>query len=388
MVVLWDCPTIITDAMKTTTLKTPTPQAPTGTPPLSNPPPGLDTGALAPWLAPLLGPFDGPLRAQRLNGGQSNPSWWLGAGPRSWVLRAKPGPAASLAPSAHAIEREFRVLQALQGSGVPVPRVLGLCEDESVIGAAFYVMEHVPGRVLRDPMLPGIPVGERAAYHAQANRVLADLHRVDWRAAGLGDFGRTTGFFARLIRRWEQQYRASVLAPVEAMERLAEWLPAHIPAGADDEHHVCLTHGDYRMENLMFHPERPEVAAVLDWELSTLGHPLSDLAYHCLAWHLPAGVLRGFGDQDLAQHGIPGERAYIETYCAQLGRDPGAVLADWPFYLAINLFRLGAILLGIAARVRDGTAANPDAPHIARMAQPVAELGWAIAQGRAPALKT
>lgn len=347
---------------------------------------GLDLSALTGWLAPHLGPLPVALQAERMNGGQSNPSWRLRAGERSWVLRAKPGPAASLLPSAHAIEREFRVLQALRGSAVPVPRVVALCEDESVIGAAFYVMEWVGGRVLREAHLPQLAVADRAACHADALQVLAALHRVDWRAGGLHDFGRHGGFFSRLLNRWTRQYRASVEAPVPAMERLAEWLPQHIPAGADDEGPTCLTHGDFRLENLMFHPTRPEVVAVLDWELATLGHPLSDLAYHCMAWHLPAGVLRGMADQPLAALGIPGERETIARYCSLTGRPVGDVLAGWPFYLACNLFRLAAILLGIEARARQGTAAHPDAGATARMARPVAELGWAIASGAVPAL--
>ncbi len=302
------------------------------------------------------------------------------------MLRAKPGPTASLLPSAHAIEREFRVLQALQGSAVPVPQARVLCEDESVIGSAFYVMDWVDGRILRDAHLPGLPVEQRAAYHQAAARVLGALHQVDWRAAGLHDFGRHGGYFGRLIHRWGTQYRASVQAPVPAMERLAAWLLEHIPAGADDEGTVCLTHGDYRLENLMFHPTEPEVVAVLDWELATLGHPLGDLAYHCLAWHLPAGVLRGLADLDRAAQGVPDEAATVARYCEATGRPLDEVLAHWPFYIACNLFRLAAILLGIEARVRGGTAAHPDAAAIARMARPVAELGWAIASGAAPAL--
>lgn len=348
----------------------------------------LNLPVLARWLGPRLGTDLADLQAERISGGQSNPSWRLSNGERSWALRAKPGPAASLLPSAHAIEREFRVLQALQGSAVPVPTVHVLCEDESVIGAAFYVMDWVDGRVLREAHLPQLDATGRAASHADALRVLAELHRVDWRAAGLQGFGREGAFFSRLVSRWTRQYRASVSEPVPAMERLAEWLPAHVPAGADDDATTRLTHGDFRLENLMFHPTQPTVAAVLDWELATLGHPLGDLAYHCMAWHLPAGVLRGMADQPLAALGIPDERHTIARYCDITGWALDAVLADWAFYMACNLFRLAAILLGIEARVRQGTAAHPDAPAIARMARPVAELGWAIASGAAPALTT
>lgn len=351
----------------------------------------LDLAALGRWLAPHLGTAVQGLSGERMNGGQSNPSWRLratapGGEERSWVLRAKPGLAASLLPSAHAIEREFRVLSALQGSAVPVPAAVALCEDESVLGAAFYVMDWVDGRVLRDAHLPTLGAAARTACHADALQVLAALHRVDWRAAGLQGFGREGAFFSRLVSRWTKQYRGSVTEPVPAMERLAQWLADHIPPGADDAGTTSLTHGDFRLENLMFHPTQPTVAAVLDWELATLGHPLSDLAYHCMAWHLPSGVLRGMADQPLAALGIPGERETIARYCDMTGWPLDAVLADWGFYMACNLFRLAAILLGIEARVRQGTAAHPDALAITRMARPVAELGWAIASGAAPAL--
>ena len=367
------------------------PQDPTAAPTVPPTDAGLDLVALGRWLAPHLGTDVHGLHAERMNGGQSNPSWRLrattpGGQERSWVLRAKPGPAASLLPSAHAIDREFRVLQALCGSAVPVPPVIALCEDESVVGAAFYVMGWVEGRVLREAHLPQLDANSRAACHADALHVLAALHRVDWQAAGLQGFGREGAFFSRLISRWTRQYQASVSEPVPAMERLAAWLPRQIPTGADDAGTTRLTHGDFRLENLMFHPAQPSVVSVLDWELATLGHPLSDLAYHCMAWHLPSGVLRGMADQPLAAQGIPGERETIARYCDMTGWPLDAVLADWPFYMACNLFRLAAILLGIEARVRQGTAAHPDALAITRMARPVAELGWTIASGAVPAL--
>jgi aminoglycoside phosphotransferase (APT) family kinase protein len=300
------------------------------------------------------------------------------------VLRAKPAPAAQLLPSAHAIEREYRILHALQGTGVPVPRVHALCEDESVIGVAFYVMDFVEGRIFRDATLPEMPPPERAAYFVAANDVLARLHGVDWRACGLQDFGRHEGYYSRLIRRWAKQYEASRPAPVAAMEQLAQWLPQHIPTDADGAGLTCITHGDYRIENLMFHPTRPEVVAVLDWELATLGHPLSDLSYSTLAWHMPSGILRGYGDQDLAALGLPQEMDYVARYAERMRLDLAQVQSDWPFYLAFNLFRLSAILLGIGQRERAGVASNTTAREIAAMAEPVAHWGWAIAQGRTP----
>jgi aminoglycoside phosphotransferase (APT) family kinase protein len=360
---------------------------------------GLNLAALVPWLQPRLPGFEADVDVQRIDGGQSNPSWILRGADQAWVLRAKPAPKAALMPSAHAIEREYTVMQALQNSDVPVPRMRVLCEDESVIGVAFYVMDFVEGRILRDATLPGVPTTERAAHYLEASRVLAALHRVDWQAVGLQDFGRADGYFGRLIHRWTKQYRqgcntevdgpaGGAQYPIAAMEQLAAWLPAHIPAGADDRAHTCITHGDFRLENMIFHPTEPRVVAVLDWELSTLGHPLSDLAYNCLAWHMPKGILRGYADQDLAALGIPSELDYVRHYCAQTngqrGLDSTAVLRDWPFYLAFNLFRLAAILHGIGVRERAGTASSASAHEISAMAEPVAQWGWAIAQGKAP----
>ena len=336
---------------------------------------------LANWLS-ACGLGSGNLRVERLSGGQSNPSWRLWSDKASWVLRAKPAPAAQLLPSAHAIEREYRLLSALQGSAVPVPKVHALCEDETVIGVAFYLMDFVPGRIFRDANMPELSAAEREACYASANRTLAALHSIDWRALGLADFGRHEGYYTRLIHRWTQQYQASCAEPVPAMEQLAQWLLANIPAGADSADRTGITHGDYRIENLMFHPERPEVVAVLDWELATLGDPMSDLAYSALAWHMPSGILRGYADALLP--GMPSEAAWREAYCGRRGLDAQAVARDWPFYLAFNLFRLAAILFGIGQRAREGVASNSTADVIAAMAKPVASWGRAIAQGRIP----
>src|SRR6185369_16528435 len=218
---------------------------------------------------------------------------------------------------------------------------------------------------------PEVPASQRSAYFLEANRVLAALHLTNWRALGLQDFGRHDGYYTRLIGRWTQQYQATVHEPNAAMAHLIEWLPQHIPAGADEAECTCITHGDFRMENLMFHPTRAEVVAVLDWELSTLGHPLSDLAYNCMAWHMPAGILRGYGDQDPAALGLPLELDYVARYCERTGLDPASVVEDWPFYLAFNLFRLSAILQGIGQREREGTASSASAREIARMSAPV-----------------
>ncbi|UDF33930.1 UNVERIFIED_ORG: phosphotransferase [Shinella sp. XGS7] len=342
----------------------------------------LDLAALEGWLAERVPGFAGPLSLEQFKGGQSNPTYRLSTPQARYVMRSKPGPQAKLLPSAHAIEREFRVMQALAGSAVPVPRMLALCEDESVIGRAFYVMECVEGRVLWDQSLPGMSPVERGALYEEMNRVIAALHRVDFRALGLADYGKPGNYFERQIARWSKQYLASATQPIPAMDRLIDWLPAHIPDSARDEAEVAIVHGDFRLDNLMFHPSEPRVLAVLDWELSTLGHPLADFSYHCMSWHIQtSGAARGLGGQDLAALGIPGEQDYVRRYCEHTGRtDVGAVMRDWNFYLAYNLFRIAAILQGIAKRVEDGTAASERAREAGAGARPMAELGWAFAQ--------
>jgi aminoglycoside phosphotransferase (APT) family kinase protein len=346
----------------------------------------LDLAALERHLGAHLPGFAGPITLERFAGGQSNPTFKLITPGRTHVMRSKPGPAARLLPSAHAIEREFRVMQALAGSGVPVARMELLCEDESVIGRAFYLMEFIDGRVLWDPTLPGMAPPERAALYDEMNRVLAALHSVDVTAAGLADYGRPGNYFERQIGRWSKQYLASITDPIPEMDRLIEWLPAHIPASARDEGLVSVVHGDYRLDNLIFHPTEPRVLAVLDWELSTLGHPMADFSYHAMAWRIPPGVFRGIGGADLAALGIPAEADYIQRYLQRV-RLPGgrtldwATLApDWNFYLAYNMFRIAAILQGIARRVVDGTASSAQAREAAAGARPLAELAWAHAQ--------
>jgi aminoglycoside phosphotransferase (APT) family kinase protein len=272
-------------------------------------------------------------------------------------------------------------MAALAGRSVPVPQMLALCEDEAVIGRAFYVMSMVEGRVLWDQSLPGLALAERSAVYDEMNRVIAALHTVDVGAAGLAGFGKPGNYFERQIGRWGKQYVASVTQPIEAMDRLMAWLPAHIPASARDESKVSVVHGDYRLDNLVFHPNQARVLAVLDWELSTLGHPLADFSYHCMAWHIPPGAFRGIGGLDHAALGIPLEADYVARYCERTGlTTPEALAADWNFYLAYNLFRMAAILQGIAKRVEDGTAASAQARQAGAGARPLAELGWSFAQ--------
>ena len=340
----------------------------------------FDVGALQAHLQQHLPGVAGPLTVEQFKGGQSNPTFKLITPGATYVMRCKPGPVAKLLPSAHAIEREYRVMSALRDSGVPVPQMHLLCEDESIIGRAFYVMEFVQGRVLWDQTLPGMSPAERGAIYDEMNRVIAALHTVDVQAAGLAGYGKPGNYFERQIGRWSKQYVASITEPIEAMDRLMEWLPAHMPASAKDESQVSVVHGDYRLDNLVFHPTEPRVLAVLDWELSTLGHPLADFSYHCMSWHIAPGQFRGIGGCDLAALGIPDERAYVRRYCERTGRpDPDAVMADWNFYLAYNLFRMAGILQGIAKRVVDGTASSAQAVSAGAGARPLAEMGWRIA---------
>jgi aminoglycoside phosphotransferase (APT) family kinase protein len=341
----------------------------------------FDTAALQAWLQDRLEGFKGPLTVEQFKGGQSNPTYKLITPTRSYVMRSKPGPAAKLLPSAHAVEREFTVMSALHGSDVPVPKMHLLCEDESVIGRAFYVMEFMQGRVFWDQSLPDIAKPERPAYYDEMNRVIAALHNVDVNKAGLAGYGKPGNYFERSIGRWTKQYLASITEPIEAMDKLMAWLPANIPASARDEAQVSVVHGDYRLDNLMFHATEPRVIAVLDWELSTTGHPLADFSYHCMSWHIEPGQFRGVGGLDLQALGIPDEKRYVRRYCERTGRpDADVVMADWSFYLAYNMFRLAGILQGIAKRVEMGTASSAQACQAGAGARPLAEMGWRIAQ--------
>ena len=333
----------------------------------------FDVAALEAWLHDHLPGFKGPLQVEQFRGGQSNPTYLLIAPERNYVMRTKPAPASMLLPSAHAVDREFTVMKALAGTGVPVPEVYCLCEDEAVIGRAFFVMQHVVGRVLWEQSLPGMTRAQRHAIYDEMNRVIATLHLVDPAAVGLGQFGKPGNYFARQIDRWSRQYRASETESIPAMDALIEWLPQHIPPG--DE--TAIVHGDYRLDNLIFAPDEPRILAILDWELSTLGHPLADFSYHCMGYHIAPGEFRGIAGLDLADLGIPSEEEYLALYCQRTGRSG---IGNWDFYLAYNLFRLAGILQGIMRRVVDGTASSQQARDAGRRARPLAEMGWAIAQ--------
>lgn len=307
-----------------------------------------------------------------LSGGQSNPTYRLHCGQNQFVLRKKP--AGQLLPSAHAIDREYRVMKALADTPVPVPDMLIYCEDSSLIGTPFYVMPFLQGRVIFDQTLPGMTPAERSMVYADMNRALAQLHRVDPALVGLSDFGRAGNYFGRQIRRWSQQYLDHHTDRIDALENLIQWLPEHIP----EDDITTIVHGDYRLDNVMLHPTEPKVIAVLDWELSTLGHPLADFSYHCMSWHIPPSLWRGIGGLDLDALGIPSESDYIEQYLQTTGYT--GVKEHWDFYLAYNFFRIAAILYGIGERARQGTAAAPDAMEMATKARPLAQMGWHYAQ--------
>jgi aminoglycoside phosphotransferase (APT) family kinase protein len=333
----------------------------------------FDEQRLGEYMTSHVEGFHGPLRVRQFRGGQSNPTYLLEAGSGRYVLRRKPP--GKLLKSAHAVDREFRVISALYGADFPVPRPCALCEDDVVIGTAFYIMEYVEGRIFWELDLPGLAPDERAAIYDSSNATIARLHNFDYAAMGLDDFGKPGNYFARQISRWSGQYRASETRTIDAMDRLIEWLPEHIP----DDDSASIVHGDFRLDNMIIHPDEPRVIAVLDWELSTIGHPLADFTYHLMSWQMPEIGLgsAGLRDKDLAALGIPSEDEYTRLYCERTGRDAG--IADREFYSAFNFFRLAAILQGIAGRVRDGTAASAHAGQAERAVEPLAVLGWEFA---------
>lgn len=335
----------------------------------------FDIERLAAWMRTHVNGFDDSetaLVVEQFKGGQSNPTFLLQAGGRRYVLRRQPP--GKLLPSAHAVDREFQVISALAASEVPVAKAYALCTDPEVIGSMFYVMACVDGRIFWDPALPDMTPAERGAIFDEMNRVISALHTVDFAAIGLGDYGKPGSFFERQIGRWTKQYRAAETEKIAAMDALIDWLPQHIPADESS----AIVHGDFRLDNLVLHPSEARIVAVLDWELSTLGHPMADFAYHCLVWHMPPGKFRGLLGHDLAALGIPAEAEYVARYCQRTGRAPVAP-AEWNYYLAFNLFRLCAIAQGIAARALQGNAASAEAVEMGQLAQPVAEAGWRLA---------
>jgi|SRR5208282_85290 len=333
----------------------------------------FDERALARYLIEHLPGFRGPLTVSQFITGQSNPTFLLETPDAHLVMRKKPpGP---LLQSAHQVEREYRIIKALANTDVPVPRAHLLCEDPNIIGTAFFMMDYVPGRIILEPILPGMSREQRAAIYDSINDTLARLHKVDFRAVGLGDYGRPEGYVARQVARWTKQYKASETEQIPAMDRLMECLANHIPA--QDE--TTIAHGDFRLGNLILHPTQPRVVAVLDWELSTLGHPIADLAWNCMGYHYPAELADtgSFAGHDLKALGIPTEEEYLAAYCRRTGRPN---IENWRFFVAFVFFRGAAIAQGIAMRAKLGNASGPDAEDRGRRAGVSAQLGWEIAQ--------
>jgi aminoglycoside phosphotransferase (APT) family kinase protein len=329
----------------------------------------FDADRLWEWLRPQVGDATRAVPIAQFDNGQSNPTYLIDVGTRKLVLRRKPP--GTLLPSAHAVEREFRIMRALAGSQVPVPQCLALCEDATVIGSAFYIMEYVEGRILRDPAVPSLARAERGPIYAEMNRVIAELHSLDPGAVGLADYGRSGNYIQRQVQRWTNQYRAAQTEDVPAMERLIEWLPQHIPPGDETR----IVHGDFRLDNVIFDPHAPRILAVLDWELSTLGHPLADFAYHCLVWYRNPDTQQGLLGLDLEALALPSVTDYLAAYCRRLGRE---VLPphEWEYYLVFNMFRLVGILQGVAARAIQGNASSSQAAVHGSGARSIAEEAW------------
>ena len=333
----------------------------------------IDPGRLHAWMTENVADYQGPLTIEQFKGGQSNPTYKLITPHQNYVLRRKPP--GILLPSAHAVDREYRVITALHGQGFPAPRTFGLCMDDSIIGTWFYIMDCVDGRVIWDATFPDVPRDERRAYFDAMNRAIADLHMIDIEKAGLASFGKPGNYFARQIARWSRQYQEDTDAgQVDAMDRLVEWLPANIPPG--DE--TSVVHGDYRCDNMIFHPTEPKVLAVLDWELSTLGHPLADFSYHLMMYRMPPATTTGLIGNDLEALGIPSEAEYVEAYCRRTNRPAGIPNLD--FYVAYNMFRLAGIIHGIKGRVIRGTATSEHARKSAEGFEALADLAWGQAQ--------
>jgi aminoglycoside phosphotransferase (APT) family kinase protein len=332
----------------------------------------FDEDALAGYLCRNLSDFPPKITVRQFGYGQSNPTFLITAGKTEYVLRKKPP--GKLLPSAHAVDREYRIIKALEDTDVPVPRVYLLCEDESIVGTPFYIMEKVEGRIFRYPTAPEITSAEeRHAIFESMNETLAKIHQVDWKAAGLSDFGKPGNYMARQISRWTKQYEASKTDQIESMDNLIQWLSRNIP----DDDCTTIVHGDFRLENLIIHPTEPRVAATLDWELSTLGHPLADLAYNCFGYYFPSRgeQLSGYSDFDLKSFGIPSEKEYIAAYCRQTGRER---IRNWEFFVAFGIFRLAAIVQGVYKRGLDGNASSADAKTYGELVQFLSDMGWKI----------
>lgn len=324
----------------------------------------IDIPSLQSYMSQNVKGFEGPLEVRQFKGGQSNPTYLLLTPGKKYVLRRKPP--GTLLKSAHAVDREYRVIKTLQETDIPVAKPYALCLDDTVIGTWFYIMDYVEGRVFWS--YDSMPEADRKDIYFAMNEIQARLHSLDYRQLGLGDYGKPGNYFERQISRWTKQYEASKDKPYTAMEKLIDWLKANIPE--NDE--TSLVHGDFRLDNMIIHPTENRILAIIDWELSTLGHPLSDFAYSCLPWYSPQAMFNGFSDVDKAAHNLPTEREFIEAYCRNTGRSG---IENWNYYMAFNFFRLAAIIFGIKGRIRDGTAASAKAKETARLAVPLSELG-------------
>lgn len=332
-----------------------------------------DKDALSVWMHENVAGFEGKLHLSQFEGGQSNPTFRIHSenGP-DFVLRRKP--LGQVLPSAHAVDREYRVLTAMHAAGIPVPKVRALCLDEGVLGSIFYIMEMVPGRVFWDPRLSELPRQDRTAIFDSMNDTIARIHSLDPDQIGLGDFGRKENYLQRQISRWTRQYQASITAPNPHMDALIEWLPRNVP----EEHPARIVHGDYRLDNVLIHPTEPRIAAVLDWELSTIGNPIADFAYHLMTWRIAPELFRGLAGTDFSAAGIPDEDSYARKYLERSGLEKPD---NWEFYLVLSLFRIAAILQGIAKRAEDGTASDAGAREIGAKAFPISELAAKMVKG-------
>jgi aminoglycoside phosphotransferase (APT) family kinase protein len=331
----------------------------------------FDEAALAGWMREHVDAFEGPLTISQFKGGQSNPTYKLDTPAKSYVLRRKPP--GKLLPSAHAVDREFRVMEALGAQGFPAPVMHGLCMGRDVVGTEFYIMDFVEGRIFWDPLLPDVAKADRAAIYDASNATLAQLHTIDHEAAGLGDYGKPGNYFERQIGRWSKQYKAAETDSIPEMDKLMAWLAEAAP----EQERTSVVHGDYRLDNMIFHPSEPRVIAVLDWELSTLGDPLADFTYQLMGWVMPPEVRNGFLGVDIAALGIPTMEAYTEAYCERTNRDDIPAL---DFYFAYNIFRLASIVQGVYARALAGNASNAKAMEMGKAVQPLAQGAWGFAK--------
>ena len=331
----------------------------------------FDEASLERFMKKNVEGFKGPLSVKKFKGGQSNPTYLLTTPKKKYVLRRKPP--GKLLPSAHAVDREYRVMSALSAKGFPAPRTFALCEDADAIGTAFFIMDFVEGRIFWDASLPEIAAADRRRYYLELVDVIAQLHRIDYAAAGLGDFGKPGNYFERQIDRWSKQYKSAATSEIEAMDRMIQWLPTAIPK--DDA--ISIVHGDYRFDNVIFDPVKPKVSAVLDWELSTLGHPLADFTYFLMVWHFPPTIRGGLAGLDLKAIGIPPLEEAIARYCEKTGRES---VEHFDFCLAYNMFRLASIAQGVYARALQGNASSPEGVKMGESVAPLAAMAWEYAK--------